>query len=302
MERENLLQPNEIHHEDKAQMIPPRLPWAIRFVVAFLLLIPGSTLFADDAPGIAASPLTATAVDAIPVALDALAKQKLMASGSYSSFSKGQTKVDLCPDLAARADITRTLTASHPNIGIQTLVVAAMPAGLSSRADRNLVLYNLLHQFRTMEGIQYFSSTHNKVRTLFTTSHVVMAPANRSALSDPQYSSIEPTHDLLLEQDDSTFGKNLYAVTVKGHKGGTIELTMSNVERVWWWLVPVLGPDSLKLTMVIQASADGKFLYFYGNVGISATKILGMEEQVRTSFYNRVIALYNWFAKQAANT
>jgi len=275
-----------------------RQSWTLRLVAAFLLLAPTGHLQADD--GIAANPLPAAAVNAIPVVLDPLAKQKLMASGSYTSFSKGQPRVDLCPDTTAGADITRTLSTGHPNIGIQTLVVAVMPAGLLAREGRTLVLYNRLHQFRTMAGIQYFSSTHGKVRTLFTTSHVVQAPGDRNPLSDPQYSTIEPTHDLFLEQDDSTFGKNLYTVTVKGHEGGAIELTMSNVERVWWGILPVLGPGALKLTMVIQPSADGKYLYFYGNVGISATKVLGMEEQVRTSFYYRVIALYNWFAKQAA--
>jgi len=274
--------------------------WTLRLVAAFLLLAPASSLSADDASGIAASPLPAAAVDAIPALLDPIARQKLMASGSYTSFSKGQPKVDLCPDPAAGADITRNLGASPSNIGIQTLVVAVMPTGLLARKGRTLVLYNRLHQFRTMAGIQYFSSTHGKVRTLFTTSHVVQAPGNRNPLNDPQYSAIEPTHDLFLEQDDSTFGKNLYAVTVKAHEGGSIQLTMSNVERVWWGFLPVLGSGSLKLTMVIQASADGKYLYFYGNVGIGATKVLGMEEQVRTSFYNRVIALYHWFAKQAA--
>ena len=278
-----------------------RLSWAIRFVPTLLFLVLGSHLFGDETPGVPARPLPAAVVNAIPANLDALAKQKLVASGSYSSFSEGQPKVDLCPDKAAGADIIRILGASHPNIGVQTLVVAAMPAGLASRADRNLVLYNLMHQFRTMEGIQYYSSTHKKVRTLFTTSPVVRALGDRNSLGDPHYSAFEPTHDLFLEQDDTTFGKNLYLVTVKGHEGGSVQLTMSNVERVWWGLVPVLGPDSLKLTMVIQSSADGKFLYFYGNVGITATKVFGMEEQVRTSFYNRVLALYSWFARQAGN-
>ncbi len=279
----------------------PRHYSAAHLPPALLLLLPVSALSAQEVPGIAARPLSPAVVDAIPAHLDAAARQKLVASGSYSSFSAGQFSVDLCPDRAAGADITRTLSAAHPSIGIQTLVVAPMPAGLISRADRNLVLYNLLHQFRTMEGIQYYSSTHGKVRTLFTTSHVVNAPNARNILSDPRFSAIESTHDLALEQDDTTFGKNLYTVTVKGHAGGSIELTMSNVERVWWGMVPVLGADSLKLTMVIQASADGKFLYFYGNVGIRTTKVFGMEEQVRTSFYNRVIALYNWFSRQAAN-
>ncbi|GLH65793.1 DUF6675 family protein [Geothrix edaphica] len=283
-------------------MILLRPSWALPLALAFLPLVSTSPLFANETPGFAARPLPAAVVDAIPVLLDTAAKQKLMASGSYSSFSEGQPKVDLCPDKAAGADIIRTLNATHPNIGIQTLVVAAMPAGLIARTDRPLALYNLIHQFRTMEGLQYFSSTHNKVRTLFTTSHLVKARKDRNSLGDPHYSAIEPTHDLYLEQDDTTFGKNLYVVTVKGHEGGSVELSMSNADRVWWGLVPVLGPGALHLTLVIQASADGGFLYFYGNVGITTTKVFGMEEQVRTSFYNRVIALYNWFSKQAAGS
>jgi hypothetical protein len=192
------------------------------------------------------------------------------------------------------------LSAAHPNIGVQTLVVAAMPARLASRADRNLVLYNLIHQFRTMEGIQYFSATHGKVRTLFTASHGVRDPGDRVMLVDPRFLSIEAVHELFLEQDDTTFGKNLYAVTVKGLEGGATELTMSNVEQVWFGILPVLKPGALKLTMVIQASVDGEYLYFYGNVGITVTKVLGMEAKVRTSFYNRILALYNWYANQAS--
>jgi hypothetical protein len=279
---------------------PPRFSWTIRLVAVGLLLLPALSLVADDAPAIAAGALPAAVVEAIPVALNAIAKQKLLAAGSYSTFSRGQVKVDLCPNPAAAAAITRALQASPPSIGIQTLVAAAMPAGLLARPDRDLVFYNLIHQFRSMEGLQYFSSTRGKTRTLFTTSHLVKGPGNRLLLGDPHYPSIEASHDLFLEQDDSTFGKNLYAVSVKGFDGGAVGFTMSNVETVWYGFLPLLEPGALKLTLVIQASVDGKYLYFYGNVGISATKVLGMQEQVRTSFYNRIIALYNWFAKQAA--
>ncbi len=274
------------------------LPWGIGLLVAGLLLAP-AILVAGAAPIIAASPLPVAVVDAIPVALDAIAKQKLVATGSYSSFFQDEPRVDLCPNPGAAADITRTLSTFHPNIGVQTLVVAPMPANLASRADRNLVLYNLIHQFRTMEGIQYFSATHGKIRTLFTTSHGVKGPGDRVVLSDPRYSTIEPVHVLFLEQDDTTFGKNLYAVTVKGLEAGAAELTMSNVEQVWFGIVPVLKPGALKLSMVIQPSADGKYLYFYGNVGIAVTKVFGMEAKVRASFYNRILALYNWYASQA---
>ena len=278
------------------------LPWLTGPAAACLFLVPPSALLAEDAPAIAAKPLPGAVVDAIPAALDASAKAKLVASGSCSSFFQEQPKVDLCPNPAAAADIVRTLNASHPNIGVQTLVVAAMPARLVVRADRDLVLYNLLHKFRTMEGIQYFSATRGKMWVFFTSSHMVKGPADRTMLGDPHYQAIEASHDLYLEQDDSNFGKNLYSVTVKGLAGGATELSMSNVERVRYGVLPALGPGTLKMTLVVQASEDGKYLYFYGNVGIKASTMLGMAARIRTSFYNRTIALYNWFAKEAAQS
>jgi hypothetical protein len=281
-------------------LLSSRKIWTQRLVAACLLVLPPGGLAAKAGAIPAVGNLRMAVVDAIPLHLDQGARQKLMASGNYSSYFEEQPAVDLCPSPAAAADIIRTLNAAHPNVGVQTLVVAPMPAGLAARADRNLVLYNLIHQFRTMEGLQYFSATHGEIRTLFTTSHVVAAAGGGTLLSDPHFLTIERTHSFLLEQDDSTFGKNLYAVTVGALDGGTVQLTMSNVEKVWYGFIPVLKPGALHLTMVIQPSADGNYLYFYGNVGVTVTKAFGLEEKVRTSFYNRVMALYAWYAKQAA--
>ena len=259
-----------------------------------------ASLWAQAPPGIKAGPLPAAVVDAIPATLDPDARHKLMEAGSCSSFFEDQPRVDLCPNPAAAAGITQALNASHPNIGVQTLVVAPMPARLAARTDRDLALYNLLHQFRTMEGIQYYSATHGEMRVFFTASYRVQGPGSLAMLADPRYPAIEPSHDLYLLQDDSTFGKNLYATTVKALDQGALELTMSNVEKVKWGLVSVLGPGALRLTMVVQPSADGRYLYFYGNVGIKAIKLPGLETTVRNSFYNRIIAYYNWFAREAA--
>ena len=279
-----------------------RRTWASGLVAAVLFQAPACFLLAGAGPGIVARPLPAAVVDAIPVDLSPEARRNLMESGSCSTFSQERPAADLCPDPAARADLLSRLNAAHPTIGVQTLVVAVLPAGLAARADRNLVLYNLIHQFHSMEGIPYYSATHGKERTFFTSSHLVKGPGDLSRLGDPHFLSIEPSHDLYLEQDDTTFGKNLYAVTVQGRAGGTVELTMTNVEQVRYAFVPVLGPGGLTLTMVVRASADGKFLYFYGNAGLRALRVPGLEEKVRTSFYNRIIALYNWFAKLSSSS
>jgi hypothetical protein len=111
--------------------------------------------------GLASSrPLPAAVVDAIPASLSPAAKKKLMGSGSYRFFFQEQPDADLWPDPAARADLLDRLDASHPNIGVQTLVVAALPAGPAARTDLNLVRYNLIHQFRSMAGIPDDSASH----------------------------------------------------------------------------------------------------------------------------------------------
>jgi hypothetical protein len=270
-----------------------------------LLLLIGAclqVLRAQEPPGIAAGPLPAAVVDAIPVTLDAAARQQLMAAGSDSSFFREQPNVDLCPSPAAAADIIRTLNALKPSIGVQTLVVAAMPAQLAANPACGLLLYNLLHQFQSMEGIQYFSASHGRMEVFYTASYLVKGPGDRARRQDPHYPAIEPSHDLYLVQKDSSFGTNLYSLTVKGLDEDAIELTMTNVEGIRYGILPVLGPGSLKLTLVVRPSADGRFLYFYGNAGIKALRLPGLESKVRKSFYNRTLAWYNWFAQMAAHS
>lgn len=267
-------------------------------LVTFCLLqVPG---WAAGAAGIAAAPLPAAAVAAIPAALEPAARGELLATGSTSAFFGKQAETGLCPNPAAAADLMRILGALHPNIGIQALVAAAMPGSLAARADRDLRLYNLMHQFHTMEGIPYFSATHGEMRTFFTASNVVNGPEQRTAQKDPEYPAIQPSHGFFVEQDDTTFGKNLYAVTVKGLAGGAVELTMTNVEPVRYGVLQVLAPGALTLALVGQPSVDGQYLYLYGNVGLRTGKVLGMEGKVRVSFHNRIVALCNWFLTQAA--
>ena len=138
------------------------------------------------------------------------------------------------------------------------------------------------------------------MKVFFTSSHVVKGQDDRAILEDPRYPAIEPSHSLYLEQEDSTFGRNVYTATVQAFEGGAVELAMSNTGTVRYGLLSVLGPGALKLALVIQPSADGRFLYFYGNVGILASRLPGVETTVRRSFQNRIIAFYTWYAKLAA--
>lgn len=283
------------------KQVSHRAPSALklRTVTLFVVLslIAAATIGAQEKSAAATKPLTAEAITSLGINLSDAQKQSLLANGLLTVDYSTEAQTTLCPNPVAGFAMMPSLKAVKPSIGIETLVVYPMPARLIGRgADRDLVLYNLMHRFRSMEGIQYWSASRKAMRIFFTSSKLIKAPDDHSALVDPVYAELETSHNLFLEQEDSSFGKNFYDVEVKALEGGSILLNMSNRNQIWYGIIPVLAPRALSLYLYVQPSADGKYLYFYGNASIKAAKAFGVEEKAKTSYTNRIIALFNWYA------
>jgi len=278
-----------------------RFPASIRRLTQIALvfsLIAWPIFAADEDSKANTKPLTAEAIAPIADKLNDSQKQSLLSQGLLTVYYSGGAQTSLCPNAAAATEMTGPLAAVKPSIGIETLVVYPLPANLAARPDRDLVLYNIMHRFRSMEGIQYWSASRKAMRIFFTSSKLVKAPGDRSPQPDPVYAASETRHALFLEQEDSSFGKNLYDLDVQSLGKGSVLLNMSNRDQFWYGIVPVLAPRALSMYLFAQPSADGKYLYFYGNAGINAAKAFGVEEKAKTSFANRIVALFNWYAQE----
>jgi len=268
-------------------------------------LIASASLLAQSAGNRSWLPLTDAAIaelnlgylsgNATPAELDQLKK-----SGEITRFHKGNLSTSLCPIPELTATMRNGHQNSAANMNIETLLAAPVPTIAAAGTDRQklfLALYNVLHRFKSMEGIEYYSESRKQMRVFFIKSSLVRSPEDRSSLADPVYAAIEPAHSLFAMQEDSTFGNNLYRIEIKPISQDGLHLRMQNMEQIWYGIVPVLAGQGLDMHVVIKL--QGSWMIFYGQTGLSAPQAFGIDEKAQNSFYNRLVALYDWFVKES---
>lgn len=276
------------------------LALALALAFSFSTAWAAGPALSPDPTRVNTGPIPAETLAPLELTLNPGQVETLIASGELTLPYGDKPQTRLCPLPAEKPGLEASLASVKPSLGIETLIVVPLPAALAARADRDLVIYNILHSFRTMEGIEYFSQSRNAVHVFFTLSRLVKGPRDRSPLPDPVFDVIEPLHRYFLEQDDASFGRNLYDIAIRPVGNGGLSLDMQNLEQIWYGIVPVLVPRGLDMHVLVQPSADGKYLFFYGNAAMSAGSAFGLGEKVQVSYRNRITALYNWMVKRMA--
>jgi hypothetical protein len=209
----------------------------------------------------------------------------------YGLEPGSDVSVRLAPAFASR--IEADLRAIDPKIGVEVLFLADAPPGVSA-VDAELV--TTLQAISTMEGIEYYSASRERMRTLFHESYVIAAPADRTRRPDPVLDSLPQTDRIHIFQRDSSFGRNVLELTYTVDDGA-VRLRMRNLTRMLYQgIIPAVGPGELGLNLVVVPL--GERLLFYGNSAARPVSLLGMEARVQRSFTNRLIALYRWFLDQ----
>lgn len=215
---------------------------------------------------------------------------------------------DLNPAQGEQRVIEQRPDRTRANIGIETLMILPIPTYLRSlnREQQLLVLYNSLHRFSTMTGINYWSQSRQRFREFYTLSHLVN-PQNRSvAVQDPRFSSIPPQSTLILRQIDSSFGENFFRVQVNQFSQPTLSsetlpiqgfhLYLTNETSLRQGIITLARPEEVTIDLIIGIQ-EGYFL-FYGTTDLTVPQVFGLRDRAAASFYHRLMALYRWFYDQ----
>jgi hypothetical protein len=158
-----------------------------------------------------------------------------------------------------------------------------------------LQIYNILRSMSTMKGIQYYSASRERMRTLFAESYVVDGPAAENRLPDPVVQEIPAYSRLYAYQEDLTFGENIYS-TEFHYSGDYFLLDTTNLTTMHYYFFPMVRPEnSITLILLIPA---GEQLLFYGATGAHTLRLLGLARSREDSFYNRLKAIYGWFSER----
>jgi hypothetical protein len=73
---------------------------------------------------------------------------------------------------------------------------------------------------------------------------------------------------------------------------------MRNDTTMTYKVFPLVRPGNLRTFVLLEPSPATGELQFYGNIAVRVPAMFGLQERARNSFYNRIVALYDWFAAE----
>ncbi len=264
------------------------------FSYAILALTVGSLVSAPVAADLPPMWTSRSLSDVLP-GLSADQEATLLSEGEITHFYREEAKLTLAPDgygwRAARARIEEF----EPKLGVEALFLLPYPSDLQRRPEPGLRVYNTLRSVSTMEGIEYYSASRERMRIFYIDSFAVEEPDSRERQPDPLVSAVPREDTVFVYQRDSSFGRNVHRVTYT-YENGAYLLRMTNLTRMFYGILPLVAEENLDVYLTIIPVEEG--IIFYGNSAVRVIGLFGMEDRARNSFYNRIKALYSWFSKE----
>jgi len=241
------------------------------------------------------SPLYLTASDDILDYLSSDERSTLYSLGEISRYFFETDQPEYLFETIFSNELLNELSNLNITIGVESLYFLKYSDKLNSDNVTFLSIYNTLLSSGTMKGIEYYSQTRKKMRTLFTESHEIKSLDNTEAVADPVFEIIPLILNRYLLQTDKTFGENLYE-TIYKFDGSTIWVNMINKTKMKYKFITMVKPENMSINLFILPMEDG--LLFYGVSAAETSTFLGLEKANKESFYNRIKAMYNWFSDQ----
>lgn len=222
--------------------------------------------------------------------------ETLREQGKISTFTPDGYRVDLGPHAWTVREVERSLEELDPAFSLESVYLIPIQEEIRNAERPELFIYNVLRSISTMEGIEYYSHTRERWRTLFHESRVINNPDDREEIPDPMVSSIPGMDEIHAFQHDSSFGRNTYLVTYR-YGDGAYYLRLMNLSPVrYLGIIPVVSREDMHVYVSVIPTDEG--LVFYGHAAVDVLTTLGMEDRLRRSFENRVEAIFSWFQNQ----
>ncbi len=160
------------------------------------------------------------------------------------------------------------------------------------REEFLLSLYNTLRSVSSLEGIEYYSASRERMRTLFAETWVIEGPEDHSRLPDPTVERIPRKDTIYIHQKDLTFGNNVSRVVYR-HERDALSMSISNETTMRYMIFPLVKEGNMSMQMLILPVEEG--IIFYGLSSIDVLDLKVFYKKMRSSFTNRLIALKDWF-------
>jgi hypothetical protein len=191
--------------------------------------------------------------------------------------------------------VVRSIASEKPDVVVEALYLWKKPKSVSPSAE-TLALYNILLSVSSLQGIEYWSASRDKMRLFYEESWRVVSPSNTTRIPDQTVAVLSPSESITVWQKDLTFGGNLNRVDYTSAADGVL-MESVNLTKMSYGIVPVASPGTLKVRVLVLSVDEG--LLFWVVSSANATVIPGVRGKLESSFGNRAEAIFRWFSRKA---
>ncbi|MFW6209292.1 MAG: DUF6675 family protein [Spirochaetota bacterium] len=218
----------------------------------------------------------------------------------FNSFFTDDSRAVHLPAINLSDDLIQAAYAIDYVVGVESLYLIPwndVSRSLTSlpREEFLLEVYNILRSISSLQGIEYYSASRERMRTLFAEAWAINNPDEKKKIADPLVDQIPDQETIYIHQKDLTFGKNISKVDYQSGSN-SFRMNIVNLTTMTYMFFPIVGKQNMSMQMLIVPSQQGVVFYGLNTVDVMDLKIF--HNKMRNSFTNRMIALYNWFLVQ----
>ncbi len=221
-------------------------------------------------------------------------------TGGIHRFFTSEERPEYTPDSSLSRILIEAAFEIDYAVGVESLYLISRqhldPALREKpREEILLELYRTLQTVSSLEGIDYYSASRERMRTLFAETWVIAGPEDDKRLSDPLPDRIPPEDTLYIHQKDLTFGENISKVQYR-HEDCALSMSISNETTMRYMLFPLVKEGRMSMQLLILPVQEG--ILFYGLSTVDVLNLKVFYKKMRSSFTNRLVALKDWFISQ----
>ena len=224
--------------------------------------------------------------------------ERLVADGDLRHTFRGSEPLDLLPALERSGEVAAAVRNLQPTVGVEYILLYRPSRGVLDDPEYHMRLYRTLTGISTLAGIEYYSASRERMRVYFHEAYAIASPEEKERIPDPVFTRIPEEYRLHGFLDDSSLGKYVAEIRYEYDEKSLI-MSITNVTSISQLLVPIVKPGEIRTFVALVPLDD--MVVFYGLVYVRMLNLFNLAEKKTESFYNRLIALFQWFRANLVN-
>ncbi len=230
----------------------------------------------------------------IPSEIEGEIFQQLLEKGEYRTqyFKESGRDFTMYPNTELGLLLKETWTEKkEPVFVAESLFLIEKPAGSDLEGFDTELISQIMRSVSSMEGIEYYSNSEKKMKTLYFQSYTVDNLKDKNRIADKVEGSADNL-SIYAFQEDGSFGDNYYQIDYH-QRENEVSMVIRLVEPLKYGLITAVKANNLVFNIDVLDKGDYLVMYIGAKVRFPAISLL--ENKLNKSFGSRITALHDWF-------